>query len=116
MASTGETFEARSELTLKEYFKTMYQTNQNLIRVVVLFDKAGIRGKQVYGSASQEDLGDKVRCEFMMDSLDYMAQWLLSFGKAATVEEPETLKEKMSAIVEELYEHLATKSLKPLET
>jgi predicted DNA-binding transcriptional regulator YafY len=113
MTNTGESFEARSELSLKEYFKSMYQTNQNLIRVVVVFDKEGMRGKQVYGSASQEDLGDKVRCEFMMDSLDYMAQWLLTFGKSAVVEHPEELKIKMTAIVKELYEHLAIKALKP---
>jgi predicted DNA-binding transcriptional regulator YafY len=113
MTNTGETFAMRSELSLKEYFKSVYETNPNLIRVVVTFDKAGIKGKRLYGSASQEDLGDKLRCEFMMDSLDYMAQWLLSFGKSAFVEEPEELKSRMASIVEELYEHLAPKSVAP---
>lgn len=105
LKTTDETYEQRSELSLKEYFKTIYQSNQNLIPVIVVFDKAGIRGKQLYGSASQEDLGDRIRCEFMMDNLEYMSRWLLSFGKAATVESPEELKLKMAGIVEELYQH-----------
>jgi predicted DNA-binding transcriptional regulator YafY len=102
---TGETFEPRSELSLKEYFKTIYQDNQNLFRVVITFDKEGIKGKKLYGSASQEDLGDRIRCEFMMDSLDFMARWLLSFGKSATIEQPEELKQKVAELAEELFDH-----------
>ena len=105
LKTTEETYQQRSELSLKEYFKSIYQSNENLIPVIVVFDKAGIRGKQLYGSASQEDLGDKIRCEFMMDSLEYMSRWLLSFGKSATVESPEELKLKMAGIVEELFQH-----------
>jgi predicted DNA-binding transcriptional regulator YafY len=105
MTNTGETFAMRSELSLKEYFKSMYQTNPNLIRVVVTFDKEGIKGKRLYGSANQEDLGDRVRCEFMMDSLDYMAQWMLGFGASAEIEEPEELKQKVAELSETLYRH-----------
>jgi predicted DNA-binding transcriptional regulator YafY len=112
LLSTGETFEKRSALSLQEYFKSMYQSNENLIRVVVLFDKAGVKGKTLYGSVTQEDLGDVIRCEFMMDSLDYMAKWLLGFGKAATVEHPEELKVMVSELVEELHEHHSISSLK----
>ena len=105
LVSTGETFEKRSTLSLQEYFKSMYQSNQNLVRVVVTFDKAGLKGKTLYGSVTQEDLGDSIRCEFMMDSLEYMAKWLLSYGKTATVEYPEELKVMVGGLVEELYRH-----------
>jgi predicted DNA-binding transcriptional regulator YafY len=105
MTNTGETFAARSELSLKEYFRSMYETNPNLIPATVLFDKAGARGRQIYGSITQHDLGDKVRCEFMLDSLDYMAQWLLSFGKSATVESPFELKTKVAQMAAEVYAH-----------
>jgi len=115
MVNTGEIFEKRSALSLQEYFRSMYQSNQNLVRVVVVFDKARVKGKTLYGSVTQEDLGDAIRCEFMMDSLDYMATWLLSFGKAATVESPEELKVMVCELVEELHEHygsFATKALR----
>jgi predicted DNA-binding transcriptional regulator YafY len=111
LVSTGETFEKRSALSLQEYFKSMYQDNQNLIRVVVVFDKVGVKGKTLYGSVSQEDLGDAIRCEFMVDSIDYMAKWLLGFGKAATIEQPDELKTMMSEMVEELHEHFGVSSL-----
>jgi predicted DNA-binding transcriptional regulator YafY len=113
LTSTGETFEKRSALSLQEYFKSMYQDNQNLIRVVVVFDKVGVKGKTLYGSVSQVDLGDAIRCEFMVDSIDYMAKWLLGFGKAATIEQPEELKTMMAELVEELHEHFVASNLSP---
>jgi predicted DNA-binding transcriptional regulator YafY len=41
----------------------------------------------------------------MMDSLDFMARWLLSFGKSATIEQPEELKQKVAELAEELFDH-----------
>jgi predicted DNA-binding transcriptional regulator YafY len=103
--TTAEQFEARSAISLQEYFTTMYQANQGLTKVVVVFDKAALRGRPLYGSMSQEDLGSRIRSEFMMDSLDYMATWLLGFGPYVEVEEPDSLKLKLSKLVERLHEH-----------
>lgn len=103
--TTSESFEARSELSLQEYFNAMYQTNQGLAKVVVVFDKSALRGKTLYGSVNQEDLGDRIRSEFMSDSLEYMAQWLLAFGPHAEIEQPEELKALIADKVEKLYEH-----------
>lgn len=103
--TTGEQFEMRSALSLQEYFKSMYQSNEYLTKVVVVFDKVALKGRPLYGSLNQEDLGDRIRCEFMLDSLDYMATWLLGFGGHAEVEHPEELKLKMANLVEKLYEH-----------
>ncbi|GHM99275.1 hypothetical protein WSM22_07650 [Cytophagales bacterium WSM2-2] len=107
LRNTGEAFEKRSEISLQEYFRTMYQSDQNLIRVVVTFEKSALRGRPLYGSMSQEDLGTKIRSEFMMDSIDYMAHWLLMFGPKVEVEQPEELKIKMAEITEALYKHHA---------
>ncbi|MBS1680232.1 MAG: YafY family transcriptional regulator [Bacteroidetes bacterium] len=105
LLTTGEHFEKRSDISLQEYFKSMYQTNQNLVRVVVVFDKSALRGRPLYGSSSQEDLGSRIRSEFMMDSLDYMAHWLLMFGPSVEIEQPEELKTKMAEITEALFRH-----------
>ncbi|MGC4021743.1 MAG: WYL domain-containing protein [Cyclobacteriaceae bacterium] len=107
LKTTGESFERRSAISLQEYFRTMYQTNQNLVRVVVTFDKSALRGRPLYGSSSQEDLGTRIRSEFMMDSLDYMAHWLLLFGPHVEVEQPEELRNKMAEITETLFKHYA---------
>jgi predicted DNA-binding transcriptional regulator YafY len=46
----------------------------------------------------------------MMDSLDYMAHWLLMFGPKVEIEQPEELKTKMAEITEALYKHHAFSS------
>jgi len=103
--TTGEQYETRSTLSLQGYFNSMYQSNQNLTKAVVVFDKVALRGKTLYGSLSQEDLGERIRSEFMLDSLEYMATWLLSFGPHVEVEEPEELRLKLANLIEKLYEH-----------
>jgi predicted DNA-binding transcriptional regulator YafY len=90
---------------LEEYFNSQIQDNPNLIRVVAIFDKGRIRGEKLYGSVAQEDLGDKVRCEFLLDNLDYMSRWLLMFGDGVTVEQPEQLKQTMRELTQALYKH-----------
>jgi predicted DNA-binding transcriptional regulator YafY len=105
LTNTGEIFPARSELSLKEYFRSMYQNNPNLIPAVVVFNKATMRGQQIYGSVAQHDMGDSIRCEFLLDNLDYMAQWLMGFGNAAHVESPQELKDKVAQRAAEIYAH-----------
>lgn len=105
LVNTGEQFANRNVVNLKEYFQSMFQSNQELTRAVVLFDKAGIKGRPIYGSISQTDLGDRLRVEFMMDSLTYMARWLLMFGTSVEIEEPEELRLSVAELVDELQEH-----------
>lgn len=105
LKNTGEQFEKRSAISLQEYFQSMYQSNQNLIRVVVTFEKSALKGRPLYGSLSQEDLGTRIRSEFLVDTLDYMANWLLAFGANVEVEQPEELKMKLAEITETLYKH-----------
>ena len=105
LSGTGQNFEGRNLLSLQEYFQSMFQSNQGLIKVIVLFDKASLRGRPVYGAISQTDLGAKIRAEFMMDNTNHMARWLMMFGTAAEVEEPETLKSTIAEMAETLLAH-----------
>jgi predicted DNA-binding transcriptional regulator YafY len=107
--NTEKTFDARNMVSLKEYYQSMFQSNKNLIKVVITFDKSSLRGRPLYGSISQTDLGDRVRAEFMMDSLVTMARWLLMYGPNIEIEEPEQLKTIMAETVEELYEKYSRK-------
>jgi predicted DNA-binding transcriptional regulator YafY len=87
----------------------MYQENQNLIKVVAIFDKKILRGRPLYGSTAQEDLGDRIRSEFLVDHLDYMAHWLLLFGPNVEIAEPEELKIQMQELTESLFSHYKLK-------
>jgi predicted DNA-binding transcriptional regulator YafY len=107
LVNTGQTFEGRNLISLKEYFQSMFQSNTNLTKAVVVFEKSVLRGRPLYGSISQTDLGDKIRAEFMIDSMNYLARWLLMYGTAVEVEEPEELRKSIADLVEELHEHYA---------
>ncbi|HEY3429816.1 MAG TPA: YafY family protein [Cyclobacteriaceae bacterium] len=105
LKNTTQTFEGRNLLSLQEYFQSMFQSNRGLVKAVVLFDKAALQGRPVYGSISQTDLGSKIRAEFMMDSMSHMARWLMMYGSNVEVEEPESLKSTIAEFAEELLAH-----------
>ena len=105
LVSTGQTFEGRNLISLKEYFQSMFQSNSNLAKAVIVFDKSVLRGRPLYGSISQTDLGDKIRAEFMIDSTNYLARWLLMYGTSIEVEEPLELRTTIAELVEELHDH-----------
>jgi predicted DNA-binding transcriptional regulator YafY len=107
LVNTAEHFEGRNLISLKEYFHSMFQSNKDLIKVIVTFDKSALRGRPIYGSISLIDMGDRVRAEFLMDSLNYMSRWLLMYGTAIDVEEPEELKTAMAELAEDLFAHYA---------
>lgn len=81
---------------------------RGFIPVVAIFKKEGLRGRPLYGSTKQTDLGDSIRAEFMMDNIDFMARWMLMFGNNVEVESPEVLKQAIVQIIEELREHHKT--------
>ncbi len=105
LESSSQTFESRNLMSLQEYFNTIFQNNSSLIRVSVLFDKAALGGRPIFGSISQTDLGDRLRVEFMMDNLRHLAHWLLTYGSAVEIESPDELKTIMTELVEELAGH-----------
>ena len=105
LVNTEKPVENRNLLSLQEYMKAMGQMHEGLIRAVVYFDKAALKGRQVYGSFSQEDQGDRIKIVFLIDNLIYIARMLLVYGNAATIEGPDELKQIMSELTEELASH-----------
>jgi len=107
LSNAGKKFDSRNLISLKEYFQSFLQANQEVEKVVVTFDKNFLKGRPIYGQVSETDLGDRVRLVFLSGCLRYMAHWLLMYGTAVTVESPEKLRETMSALVDELHVHYA---------
>lgn len=107
---TGKKFDCRNLMSLQEYFQSFLQANQDVEKIVVLFDKNFLKGRPIYGQVSETDLGDKMRLTFLSGHLQYMAHWLLMYGTAVEIEEPEKLKDMMAAIIEELHTHYTRES------
>jgi len=105
LINTEQSFESRNLLSLQEYFQSIHQAHTGLIKAVVLFDKAAMKGRQVYGGISQVDLGESIQVEFLVDNLIYIARILLMYGRASIIESPEELKTIMAALTEELSVH-----------
>ncbi|GCC51406.1 YafY family transcriptional regulator [Chryseotalea sanaruensis] len=117
LVNTEKPVENRNLLSLKEYMTSMGQMHEGLIKAVVCFDKGMLKGRQVYGSFSQEDQGDRIKIVFLIDNLIYIARMLLVYGSAATIEEPEELKHIMSELTEELFSHYGkVKELQPADS
>ena len=109
LEDTGKTFEPRSTISLQEHFQSMYRENQNLTKVVALFDKTVLRNRPLYGSTAQQDMGEKIQAEFMVDQMDYMTHLLLLFGTSVEIIEPEELKIQMQNIANSLQNHYSIK-------
>lgn len=105
LVNTGQSFKDREHISLQEYFRTQTQPHRGLTKVVAIFRKEGLRGRSLYGSTTQEDLGDRIRAEFMMDNIDFMSRWLLMYGRNVEIESPEELKQAVLQLVDELSEH-----------
>jgi len=105
LENSGHAFKSRNLMSLQEYFNTMFQSNSNLIKVRVRFDKKGLGGRPIFGSIAQVDLGDTLQVDFVMDNLKHLAHWLLMYGNAVEIESPDDLKVMMAGLVEELAGH-----------
>ena len=49
-----------------------------------------------------------------MDNFNWLARWLLFFGDAIEIEQPEELKTAVMELVEELHEHYLANSQQPI--
>ncbi len=105
LTNTGEEFSERSTVSLKEYFKAMYAANENLKPAVVIFDKKALHGRSLNSTTTQTDLGDRIRAEFVMDNIDFIARWLLMYGKGVQIESPDSLRQRVAELAEELHMH-----------
>ena len=109
LCDSGTKFDGRNLISLQEYLQSLMQSNEELQKATIIFDKSIYRFRRyIYGFVSEEDLGDRVRMTFLVENFNWLARWLLSFGRAVVVEQPEKLREMMTEIVEELNEHYLT--------
>ena len=100
------TFDRRNLISLQEYLHSFMKTHHGMEKVVIVLEKALMRHRNsLYGFATEEDLGDKIRLTFLADNLNWISRWLLSFGNAVEIEQPEKLKAMMTELVEELQAH-----------
>jgi predicted DNA-binding transcriptional regulator YafY len=113
LSNSGRKFDSRNLVSLQEYLQSLMQSHESLEKAVITVDKSIFKHrKPFYGFASEEDLGDKVRLTFLMDNVNWLAKWLLSFGTAVEIEQPEKLREAMVTVVEELYNHYLSPAYK----
>jgi len=99
--STEHTLQTFSELTLR---------NENdLHEIVVRFDKEMARyvGDQKYyqGWIGEKKLKNSVEMTFLCSSLEYFARWVLIWGKNVKIIKPDSIKNRIRELSEELYQH-----------
>ncbi|WP_138431076.1 helix-turn-helix transcriptional regulator [Fodinibius saliphilus] len=95
--------------TLKEFSEQSLRKQEDLDEVKVLFNNKMIRymGDQKYyhGWTSEVTVEEGVLMTFLISSMEYFARWLLVWGKGATIQEPNSLKEKIKKLSKGLYQH-----------
>lgn len=115
--NTGEIFDPRNHYTLQEYFDSLMKAHEDMVKVVIIVDKAVTRymknARYYYGFVSEEDLGEKCRLIFLIANLRSFCQWLMMFGKSVEIESPDALKETMDELLEELRTHYGPLTLMP---
>jgi predicted DNA-binding transcriptional regulator YafY len=115
LSHPGIKFDGRNLLSLQEYLASMMQGNQELHKIVVSFDQSIVRyiqhAKYLYGFVSEEPLDTKVRMTFLTAYVRPFCKWLLSYGASADIEYPDTAKEIMIDLVEELTNHYARETV-----
>lgn len=85
------------------------EQEKKLIRILI--DKKIARwlkgSKKVYGFVSETEKGDVTEMCFLYgDKEEHFARWYLMFGDSATILEPESLKEKVSELIQKIQVHL----------
>jgi predicted DNA-binding transcriptional regulator YafY len=108
LALTDEKFSSANRIPLHEFLNGLYQSN-NLEPVVIRFDKSIIsfieKPKYYYGYVDEKDIGNQVEMYFMIDSVEYLARWIIMHGSKAEIISPKKLKDIVRALAQELYQH-----------
>jgi predicted DNA-binding transcriptional regulator YafY len=102
----GSKFDGRNRMSLQEYLNTLMASYKDLKKAIVIFDKSIFQHRRyMYGYVSEDDLGDRVRMTFLVENFSWLSRYLLSFGKAVEIQEPEELTDLLAGLVEELQGH-----------
>lgn len=96
--------------TLKDFYETNLKSEEKEIqKVVVRFSHEMFRylgdQKYHYGWVSQEEVDDGKELTFLTYSIEYIARWLLSWGKDIQIKEPQILINRVQELSAELYQH-----------
>ncbi len=109
VTDTDERFPRRERLSLQEYLDRVGKKDMPVVDVVLIFQKSATRymqeQKHAYGFQAEEELGEHVRMHFQTPYLEGLARWLLMYGKAVTVEQPDSLQQLMQNLAKELRVH-----------
>ena len=109
---TDEKFSSVNRMPLHEFLQGLYQSN-NLEPVVIRFDKSIIsfieKPKYYYGYVDEKDIGNQVEMYFMIDSMEYIARWIIMHGSKAEIISPQKLKVSVRALAQEIYQHYIKK-------
>ncbi|AUD01573.1 helix-turn-helix transcriptional regulator [Spirosoma pollinicola] len=118
LTDTGESYSRRNRLTLQEYLDRMGTTDMPTVAVTVVFNKSTARylqeQKHAYGFQHEDDLGDSVRMHFQTPYAEGLARWLLMYGRSATVEQPDMIRNRVLELVEEIQAHYAEQAVDEL--
>lgn len=106
---SGEKFDARNLISLKEYLTTFVQSNHEVYRFTVLFDSSMARyareTRYYYGFVSEEPADGRIRMTFLTTSMHAICRWLLTYGNMVEIETPDEARELIIALIEELSAH-----------
>ena len=110
---TDERFN-NQHITLKQYL-TKVADEQKLHTVIIQVDKEVVKhiNEQKYysGFVSQMEYADHVEMTFLTYTLEGFARWYLMFGDQARVISPDSLRERIKAILEEMIKNIGTADL-----
>jgi predicted DNA-binding transcriptional regulator YafY len=108
LSLTGEKFSSDNKMPLHEFLKGLYQSN-NLEPVVVRFNKSIVsfveKPRYYYGYVDEKDIDNQVEMHFMIDSMEYIAKWIMMHGNKAEIVSPQKLKDLVRNLVKELKDH-----------
>jgi predicted DNA-binding transcriptional regulator YafY len=99
-----ETFEPRPGFSLRTHLKN-WVANEKTLPARVRFSSAGAeraRRESFAGMVEERAEPDGIEMDFMTFSLEWLAQWLLSFGSEAEALAPERLRELVRAEAEKI--------------
>ena len=108
LSITETSFERDKLKSMDKYFQTLIQSN-DIIEIIVRFDKklsSELRSQKYYfGFISEKIIDNRVEMAFLNDSVEYVGNWLLRFGKNIEIVKPRTLIDHMKSIAKELSKH-----------
>jgi predicted DNA-binding transcriptional regulator YafY len=118
--STGRKVPDPPVHTLKEFHERNLDKDKELTEVTVWFADNMVRylgdSKYRHGWAWEKEVEDGLEITFLTAHPEYLARWVLIWGKGAKIVKPDDIQKRVSELVEELYNHYISKPLRSQRT